>query len=118
MSEDIAAHRGRRIFDTTINVQTLGSALVGAAIAMTIAWFQLVGDVRDLKSEVKNKDAAQDERMTRIEQAAQQDRTDNKERWGQVASGMKEMNEKQDKLRDMLIQNSPMGRSEMRRWVK
>lgn len=118
MSEDDVQPRGRRIFDTTINVQTLGAGLVGAAIAMVIAWFQLVGDVRELKADTKNKDAAQDERMTRIEQAAQQDRADNKDRWGQVAAGMKEQSEKLDKLRDMMIQNSPAGRTEMKRWTK
>ena len=99
-------------------MQALGGGLVGAAIAMVIAWFQLVGDVRELKLDTKNKDSAQDERMTRIEQAAQADRADNKDRWGQVAAGMKEQGEKLDKLRDMLIQNSAGARPEIKRWTK
>ncbi|MBP1314275.1 hypothetical protein [Herbaspirillum sp. 1130] len=116
--ERIPVVRESRFFDTRINLQNLIWGLAGAAAMMTFAWFQLVGDVRELRADYRNKEAAQDERMTRIEQSAQQDRSENKERWGQVAAGLKEMNDKLDRQREMFVQNSPMGRQEMRRWVK
>ncbi len=112
MSEDIKqAPRTKSIFDTTINVQTMCAALVGAAIAVTIGWFQLVGDVKELALEVRHNKIEVDARVTRIEQSQQQDRADSKEQWRLA-------NEKLDKIRDMMIQNSPVGRPEIKRWMK
>lgn len=112
MSNDIEqAPRARSIFDTTINVQTMCAALVGAAITVTIGWFQLVGDVRELTIEVRHNKIEVDARATRIEQSQQQDRADSKEQWRLA-------NEKLDKIRDMMIQNSPVGRPEIKRWMK
>ena len=112
MSNDIEqAPRNRSIFDTTINVQTMCAALVGAAITVTIGWFQLVGDVRELTIEVRHNKIEVDARATRIEQSQQQDRADSKEQWRLA-------NEKLDKIRDMMIQNSPVGRPEIKRWMK
>ncbi|WP_039788535.1 hypothetical protein [Herbaspirillum huttiense] len=112
MSNDIEqVPRTRSIFDTTINVQTLCAALIGAAIAVIVGWFQLVGEVRELKIEVRNNKIEGDARATRIEQSQQQDRADNKEQWRLA-------NEKLDKIRDMMIQNSTGARPEIKRWMK
>lgn len=112
MSNDIEqAPRTRSIFDTTINVQTLCAALIGAGITVTFGWFQLVGDVRELKIEVRNNKVESDARATRIEQSQHQDRADSKEQWRLT-------NEKLDKIWGMMIQNSAGGRPEIKRWMK
>jgi predicted membrane protein len=99
--------RGRRLFDTTINVQTLCAALVGAAIAICVGWFSLVGRVEKLEG----KELTQDDRMTRIERDQQQQRSDVKEQVSAVAGDVKEI------LR-YLRDNASVPKPELKRWIK
>ncbi|WP_299538301.1 hypothetical protein [uncultured Herbaspirillum sp.] len=106
--------RGRSIFDFTINVQSAFGAFTGAAIACVIGYFALVSRIEKLEG----KDPVQDDRMGRIEQAMREQRSDTNQQLREIKDGQKEQSDKIDKLRDLMIQNSPMGRQDMRRWVK
>ncbi|WP_079218943.1 hypothetical protein [Herbaspirillum robiniae] len=114
MSEDISQPRSRRIFDTTVNVQTLSAAIIGAVIALSAQWFGALDRIGKLES----KDVANSERFGRIEQEQKQMRADSKdqvrgvqEQVTGVAGDVKEI------LRYLRDSSAPK-RPELGRWSK
>lgn len=114
MSEEQFQTRGRRLFDTTINVQSAVGAFAGAAAACALGYFTLVSRVEKLEG----KDIVHEDRMGRIEVGMREQRSETNQQLREIKDGQKEQSDKIDKLRDLMIQNSPMGRQDMRRWVK
>lgn len=97
----------RHWFDTSINLQTLATGVIGAAITLTVVYFTLVGrvsilehDVRDLKDSASEKQHQTESSLNEIK--------------GQVH----DTNEKIDKLTGFLLQNSAGQRPDMQRWSK
>lgn len=97
----------RHWFDTSINVQTLATGIIGAAVTLAVVYFTLVGrvsilehDVLDLQNSAKDKQVQTENSLTEIK--------------GQVH----DTNDKIDKLTGFLLQNSAGQRPDMQRWSK
>ncbi len=103
-----------RLFDTTINVQSAVGAFAGAAFACTLGYFTLVSRVEKLES----KDVVHEDRMARIEVGMREQRSETNQQLRDIKDGQKEQSNKIDELRNLMIQNSPVGRPDMRRWAK
>lgn len=97
----------KRWIDTTINLQSLFSALIGAAIVVVIAWFALVGRVQALE----NKDVEHDARFNRVDAELRQQRQDVKDQLSAIGQNV-------EKIRDYLLDNAAGNRPEIRRWAK
>lgn len=96
-----------RWFDATINMQTLVTAIIGAAVALAIAYFTLVTRVSLIEADVVNLKSAQHDKQ----QATENSLNDIK---GSVAA----TNSKIDQLTTFLLQNSAGQRPDMQRWSK
>lgn len=97
----------RKWLDTTINLQTLIGGVLGAAIALTFAWFGLVGRVQALES----KDLEHEARFVRVEGDMRQQRQDVKEQLNGIGEDVKE-------IRRYLMTNAAGERPDTRRWAK
>lgn len=97
----------RRWFDTTINLQNLFSALLGAAIVVVIAWFALVGRVQALEA----KDIEHDARFNRVDAAMNQQRQDVKDQLNAIGQNV-------EKIRDYLLDNAAGARPDIKRWTR
>lgn len=113
-AEGDARPRGRSIFDFTINVQSAFGAFAGAAAACALGYFTLVSRVEKLEG----KDIVHEDRMGRIEVGMREQRGETNQQLRDIKDGQKEQSNKIDELRNLMIQNSAMGRQDMRRWVK
>lgn len=97
----------RRWFDTSINVQTILTGLLGAAVSLIIAYFTLVQRVALIEADVTNLKTAQHDKQIS---------TDNS--LTEIKGSVKDTNEKIDKLTGFLLQNSAGQRPDMQRWSK
>ena len=97
----------RRWIDTTINLQNLFSALIGAAVVVVIAWFALVGRVQALE----NKDVEHEARFNRVEDNMRQQRQDMKDQLNAIGQNV-------EKIRDYLLDNAAGQRPDIRKWAK
>lgn len=90
----------RRWFDTTINLQTILTALLGAAVSLTIAYFAVVQRVALVEQDVSTLKTAQKDGITEIK------------------GSVKDTNDKIDRLTAFLLNSSAGQRPEMQRWSK
>lgn len=97
----------RRWFDTSINVQTILTGLLGAAVSLVIAYFTLVQRVALIEADVTNLKTAQHDKQIS---------TDNS--LTEIKGSVHDTNEKIDKLTGFLLQNSAGQRPDMQRWSK
>lgn len=97
----------RRWLDTTINLQNLFSAVLGAAVVVVLAWFALVGRVQALEA----KDIEHDARFGRVDGDMRQQRQDVKEQLNGIGEDVKE-------IRRYLMDNAAGARPDIRRWAK
>ena len=105
--DDAQTGRGPRWLNTQINLQTLIGSVIGAAIALTIAWFGIVGRVQALEA----KDIEHGARFGRIEGDMRQQRQDVKEQLNGISEDVKE-------IRRYLMDNAAGARPDIRRWAK
>lgn len=97
----------RHWFDASINVQTLATGIIGAALSLTVAYFTLVQRVALIEADITNIKAAQHDKQIS---------TDNS--LIDIKGSVKDTNDKIDKLQDFLMRNSAGQRSDMQRWSK
>lgn len=97
----------RRWIDTTINLQSIFSALIGATVVVVIAWFTLVGRVQALES----KDIEHEARFSRVERDMTQQREDMRGQLNAIGQNV-------EKIRDYLLDNAAGQRPDIRRWAK
>lgn len=96
-----------RWFDTTINLQHLFSAIIGAAIVLVVAWFGLVGRVQALEQ----KDGEHERRFVRLEGDLKQQRDDTTQQLRDIGGDVKE-------IRRYLMDNVAGARPDIKRWTR
>jgi hypothetical protein len=96
-----------RWFDTTINVQTLVTGVVGAGIALTVAYFTLVQRVSLIEADVANLKIAQHDKQVQTENSLTE-----------IKGSVHDTNEKIDKLTNFLLQNNAANRPDTKRWAR
>lgn len=97
----------QRWFDATINMQTLVTAIIGAAVALAIAYFTLVTRVSVIETDVKNLKDGQHERQQSTENSL-----------NEIKGSVTATNSKIDQLTNFLLQNSAGQRPDIQRWSK
>lgn len=97
----------RHWFDASINLQTLATGIVGAALSLAVAYFTLVQRVALIEADVTNLKTAQHDKQVSTDNSL----TD-------IKGSVKDTNEKIDKLTGFLLQNSAGQRPDMQRWSK
>lgn len=96
-----------RWFDTTINVQTLVTGVIGAGIALAVAYFTLVQRVSLIEADVANLKISQHDKQVQTENSLTE-----------IKGSVHDTNDKIDKLTSFLLQNSAGERPDARRWAK
>lgn len=96
-----------RWFDTSINVQTLVTGIVGAAVALAVAYFTLITRVSLIEADVANLKTGQHDKQQATDNAL-----------NDIKGSVKDTNDKIDKLTGFLLQNSAGTRPDMQRWSK
>lgn len=96
-----------RWIDTTINIQTLVTGIIGAGIALTVAYFTLVSRVSLIEQDVANLKSAQHDKQTQTENSLTE-----------IKGSVHDTNEKIDKLTGFLLQNNAGDRPETKRWAR
>lgn len=99
--------KARKFLDMTINVQSLVMAIVGGVAAVTVAYAGVVSRVDRLEA----REQGQDERMSRIEKSAEQQRNDTKEQLNTIGGDVKE-------IRNYLLSNVAGQRPDIARWSR
>jgi sensor domain CHASE-containing protein len=108
------AEQKPRWVDTTINVQTLVTGLIGAAVALVVVYIGLIGRVSTLEIH----DAEQEKHFDRVERAMDQQRSDINTQLRSISSDVKDTNVKVDKLNEQLLLNTAGNRPALRGWAK
>ncbi|SAL10615.1 hypothetical protein AWB73_00135 [Caballeronia turbans] len=103
-----------RWFDTTVNVQTLVTGIIGAGIALVTVYIALLGRVSTLEEHDKQQEA----HFTRIETAMQEQRSDMRDQLRDISQSVKDTNAKIDLLKDQLMANSAGNRPGIKGWTK
>jgi uncharacterized protein involved in exopolysaccharide biosynthesis len=106
--------RGASWLDTTVNIQTLVTGIIGAAIALVAVYIGLIGRVSTLEEH----DKQQESHFTRIETAMQEQRSDMRDQLRDIGQSVKDTNAKIDALKDQLVSNSAGNRPGIRGWTK
>ncbi|WP_186156816.1 hypothetical protein [Burkholderia gladioli] len=83
----------------------------GTAFAVNRSYFDLVSDVRSIKEKNEEKNAAQDERMSRIERDQVDQRNNIDEKLRDINADLKE-------VRNYLMNNAAGSRPDTRRWSR
>jgi hypothetical protein len=96
-----------RWIDTTINIQTLVTGVIGAGIALTVAYFTLVQRVSLIEADVANLKTAQHDKQVQTENSLTE-----------IKGSVHDTNEKIDKLTNYLLQNNAGNRPETKRWAQ
>lgn len=108
MSEQAAPGGAKKFNWSAISVIVAAAMSAGGtAWAVNRSYFELIADVR----EIKLKNAAQDERMGRIEQTQAQDKSDMKEQLNTISTDVRQ-------VRDILLTNSANSRPDIKRWAR
>jgi hypothetical protein len=103
-----------RWLDTSINVQTLATGIIGAAVALVVVYIGLIGRVSTLEIH----DVEQEKHFDRIERTIDQQRSDINAQLRSIGSDVKDTNTKVDKLNDQLLMNTAGNTPGIRRWSK
>jgi uncharacterized coiled-coil protein SlyX len=106
-------HRSRWL-DPTISLQSLVVWLAAVAGAAIIAWYALVSRVQTLEEH----DRQQEQRMTRIESALVDQRSDTRDALRNISQDVKDVIGKMDQLKDQIITNMAANRPDTQRWAK
>ncbi|AQW32725.1 hypothetical protein ACKZDW_04320 (plasmid) [Ralstonia syzygii subsp. celebesensis] len=96
-----------RWIDTKINVQSLVSAAIGAAVMATAGWFALVGRVQALEQT----DKEHERHFTNIETSIRQQRDDTTQKLNDIGGDVKD-------IRRYLMDNAAGARPDFKRWTK
>lgn len=107
MSEHATPGGARRFLDTTINVQSLMMAMIGAVIAITLAYFTLISRVDRLEA----REQGQDDRMSRMEVTQTQQRNETAQQLRDISNDIKDM-------RNLLMSNAAASRPDIKRWAR
>ncbi|EJO51062.1 hypothetical protein [Burkholderia multivorans] len=108
-------HSGsRRIFDLTVNVQSMIYSAIAAALGAMAMWYSLVGRVQTLEEH----DKQQEVHFAQIERAIDQQRNDVKEQLRGIGQDVKDTNAKLDQLTQQLIYSAAGNRVGMRGWTR
>lgn len=102
-----AVGKARRILDMTINVQSLAMALVGGILSVAVAYAGVVSRVDKLEA----REQGQDDRMTHIEKAVEQQRNDTRQQLSDIGGDVKE-------IRNYLLNNVAGQRPDIARWSR
>ncbi|ANA34297.1 hypothetical protein [Ralstonia mannitolilytica] len=98
---------GSRWFDTKINLQSLISAVIGAAGMAIIAWAALVGRVQALEQT----DREHERHFANIEANIRQQRDDTTAKLNDIGGDVKD-------IRRYLMDNAAGARPDFKRWTK
>ena len=96
-----------RWFDTTINVQTLVTGVIGAGIALAVAYFTLVQRVSLIEADVANLKIAQHDKQVQTENSLTE-----------IKGSVHDTNDKIDKLTSYLLTNNAGNRADTKRWAR
>jgi hypothetical protein len=110
----MAGMQQSRWLDTTVNIQTLVTGIIGAAIALVAVYIGLIGRVSTLEEHDKQQEA----HFSRIEIAMQEQRSDMRDQLRDIGQSVKDTNAKIDALKDQLVSNSAGNRPGIRGWTK
>lgn len=107
MSDTTNNGQKRPWFDATINLQTLFTGVVGASIALAVAYFTLVQRVSLIEADVVNLKSSQHDKEVQTQNSLTE-----------IKGSVQNTNEKIDKLTNFLLQNSVGERADTKRWAK
>jgi hypothetical protein len=96
-----------RWVETKINLQTLVTGILGAAVALTVSYFTLVQRVSLIEADVANVKAAQHDKQAQTENSLTE-----------IKGSVHDTNEKIDKLTNFLLQNNAGNRPDTKRWSR
>ena len=96
-----------RWLDTKINLQTVVSAMIGAAMMATAGWFALVGRVQALEQT----DREHERHFVTIEANIRQPRDDTTAKLNDIGGDVKD-------IRRYLMDNAAGARPDFKRWTK
>jgi hypothetical protein len=96
-----------RWIETKINIQTLVTGILGAAIALSVSYFTLVQRVSLIEADVINLKAAQHDKQVQTENSLTE-----------IKGSVHDTNDKIDKLTNYLLQNNAGSRPETKRWAQ
>jgi hypothetical protein len=96
-----------RWVDTKINLQSLATAIIGAGVALTVAYFTLVQRVSLIEADVANLKTAQHDKQIQTENSLTE-----------IKGSVHDTNEKIDKLTNFLLQNNAGNRPDTKRWSR
>lgn len=97
----------RNWFDTTVNVQSIFTGAIGAAVALVVAYFTLVQRVSLIEADVANLKTAQHDKQIQTENSLTE-----------IKGSVHDTNEKIDKLTNYLLQNNAGERADTKRWAR
>jgi len=93
--------------NTTINLQTLATGIVGAGIALAVAYFTLVQRVSLIEADVANLKTSQHDKQIQTENSLTE-----------IKGSVHDTNDKIDKLTSYLLQNNAGERPDTKRWAR
>lgn len=99
-------HKPRWV-NTTVNIQTLVTGIIGAAIALAVAYFTLVQRVSLIEADVANLKTAQHDKQVQTENSLTE-----------IKGSVHDTNDKIDKLTSFLLQNNAGARPDTKRWAR
>lgn len=97
----------KRLWDMTINVQSLAMALIGGVLAVGVAYAGVLSRVDRLEA----REQGQNERMSRIEQTQIQQKADTNQQLRDISTDVKD-------VRNFLMNNAASSRPDVKRWVR
>ncbi|CAG9177791.1 hypothetical protein [Cupriavidus pampae] len=113
-----SAEKKPRWIDTTINLQALMGSLIGGGVALTVAYFGIVGRVASLEQ----KDSEHERHFQRVETDIRQTRDDTSQQMRNISADVKEQlsgvsNDVKD-IRRYLMDNAAGARTDIKRWTR
>lgn len=96
-----------RWIDTTINLQTLVTGMIGAALALAVAYFTLVQRVSLIEADVANLKTGQHDKQVQTENSLTE-----------IKGSVRDTNDKIDKLTSYLLTNNAGNRPDTKRWAR
>lgn len=96
-----------RWVDTKINLQSLVTAIIGAGVALTVAYFTLVQRVSLIEADVVNLKNSQHDKQVQTENSLTE-----------IKGSVHDTNDKIDKLTSYLLQNNAGNRPDTKRWSR
>jgi len=113
-----SAGRRPRWIDTTVSLQTLVGSVIGGAVALTIAYYGVIGRV----SALEQKDGEHERHFSRVEADMRQQREETNQQVRAISTDVKEqlngVSNDVKEIRRYLMDNAAGARPDMRRWSK